>query len=209
MKSPTMAQLQTQSEADKAKAAPPPPVTPITTAPPVVTPAPVTPPPKAAEPPKAAMPAAEPPKVEPPKAAAPAPVEPPKAATTKGAATQGGGQGRAERIARVLRRIPVQHAGMANWRGCAGSPRRPSRRCLPRVGANRRNSRTASFPAPTSRPIRCSVPPAAVSSIPATTRWPATSAARVSATSTPTKSIRLPKRRFISPMAAMPRPRRS
>ena len=32
--------------------------------------------------------------------------------TTKGAATQGGGQGRAERIARVLRRIPVQHAGM-------------------------------------------------------------------------------------------------
>src|SRR5260221_10257049 len=58
LKSPTMAQLQTQAE-PKGKAAPAPVApapTPITVAPPVVAPAPVTPPPKAAEPPKAEPP---------------------------------------------------------------------------------------------------------------------------------------------------------
>jgi pilus assembly protein FimV len=93
LKSPTMAQLQTQAEPGKAKSAPPP-VTPapapITVAPPVVTsPTPVTPPPKAAEPPKAVEPAkteppkAEPPKAEPPKAEPPKAVEPPKAEPPK------------------------------------------------------------------------------------------------------------------------------
>ena len=63
--------------------------------------------------------------------------------------------------------------------------------------------------APTSRPTRCSARPAAASSTPATTRSPATSAARASATSTPTKSIRSPKPRSISPTAATRRPRKS
>jgi len=97
LKSPTMAQLQTQAEPAKGKAAPAP-VTPapapITVAPPVVVPAPVTPPPKAAEPPKAEPPKAvepakteppkaEPPKAEPPKAEPPKAVESPKAEPPK------------------------------------------------------------------------------------------------------------------------------
>lgn len=80
LKSPTMAQLQTQAGKGTAPVATP--TAPITTAPPVVSaPPPVVTPPKAAEPAKVEAPkAAEPAKSAPPKAAEPAKVETPKVA---------------------------------------------------------------------------------------------------------------------------------
>ena len=93
LRSPTMAQAQTQAELATGKAAPavtpPPPVpakapaaaAPITSAPPPVEPVKAEPPkvePAKAEPPKVEAPKVEPPKVEPPKVEAPK-VEPPKA----------------------------------------------------------------------------------------------------------------------------------